>query len=136
MDQKAEVLGRIDIPWLRQPMNTTLDALHTELDSLWKLFDRELRQGKLKHLEYDLARKHLTWRKPKVDKDDALQSGFYARLQARGIADIFRFVNGRCHFLSALTPLQPRYAKKIADEDSLMAVIIAQALKPWQSEHG
>jgi len=49
-------------------------------------------------------------------------------LPARGIADIFRFVNEHCHFLSELTPLQPRYAKKVADEDSLMAVIIAQAL--------
>jgi TnpA family transposase len=37
-------------------------------------------------------------------------------------------VNARCGFLSALTPLQPRYAKKIADEDSLMAVIVAQAM--------
>jgi Tn3 transposase DDE domain len=27
-----------------------------------------------------------------------------------------------------LSPLQPRYAKKIADEDSLMAVILAQAM--------
>jgi len=27
-----------------------------------------------------------------------------------------------------MTPLQPRYAKKIADDDSLMAVIIAQAM--------
>ena len=36
--------------------------------------------------------------------------------------------NERCGFLSALTPLQPRYAKKIADEDSLMAVIVAQAM--------
>jgi TnpA family transposase len=37
-------------------------------------------------------------------------------------------VNERCDFLSALTPLQPRYAKKVADKDSLMAVILAQAL--------
>jgi hypothetical protein len=27
-----------------------------------------------------------------------------------------------------MTPLQPRYAKKIADNDSLMAVIIAQTM--------
>jgi hypothetical protein len=47
---------------------------------------------------------------------------------ASDITDIFRFVNERCGFLSAMTPLQPRYAKKIADEDSLMAVIIAQAM--------
>ena len=41
------------------------------------------------------------------------------------VADVFLFVNGQCQFLSALTPLQPRYAKKVADADSLMAVIIA-----------
>jgi TnpA family transposase len=41
---------------------------------------------------------------------------------------VFRFVNNQCQFLSALTPLQPRYAKKVADPDSLMAVIIAQAM--------
>ena len=50
------------------------------------------------------------------------------KLQARAVPDVFRFVNARCDFLSALTPLQPRYAKKIADEDSLMAVIVAQAM--------
>lgn len=41
---------------------------------------------------------------------------------------MFRFVNNQCQFLSALTPLQPRYAKKVADTDSLIAVIIAQAM--------
>ena len=128
MDQKADVLGQMDIPWLHQRVDTALDALYAELDHLWGTFDRELRQGKLKHLEYDLVREYLTWRKPKADQDEALQSGIYTKLQARGIADIFRFVNERCHFLSALTPLQPRYAKKVADKDSLMAVIIAQAL--------
>ncbi len=44
------------------------------------------------------------------------------------MADVFRFVNDECKFLSAFTPMQPRYAKKVADADSLMAVIIAQAM--------
>ena len=92
------------------------------------IFDRELRQGKLKHLDYDAQRKTLTWRKPKVDTDEAAAGRLLCQLPARGIADIFRFVNERCRFLSALTPLQPRYAKRIADDDSLMAVIIAQAM--------
>lgn len=73
-------------------------------------------------------KKKITWHKPKADKEAAREAAFYATLPARSIADIFRFVNERCHFLSALTPLQPRYAKKIADEDSLMAAIIAQAM--------
>ena len=128
MDQKTEVLEQMDIPWLRQPVDVQLKTLCAELSNAWKMFDRELRQGKLKHLEYDSVKKTITWHKPKADKEIALQSNFYAKLAARDITDIFRFVNEHCNFLSALTPLQPRYAKKVADEDSLMAVIIAQAL--------
>lgn len=44
------------------------------------------------------------------------------------ITDFFRFVNEQCRFLPAMKPLQPRYAKKYADADSLMAVIVAQAM--------
>lgn len=128
MEQKADVLDKLDIPLLKQPLPKLLDTLCAELDQQWKLFDRELRRGKLDHLDYDPIRKQLTWRSLKTNKDEALQLAFYNKLQARGIADIFRFVNEQCQFLSALTPLQPRYGKKVADEDSLMAAIIAQAL--------
>ena len=133
MDEKADAIKALDIPWLRQPIDSALDALFAELDQLWRDFDHDLRQGKLKHLDYDLVKQTLTWRKPKADKDEAREAAFYATLPVRSIADIFRFVNERCHFLSALTPLQPRYAKKIADEDSLMATIIAQAMNHGNS---
>lgn len=126
--EKAEVLLHLNIPWLQQPVKVALDRLFSELASLWQGFDRELRQSKLKHLDYDSTRKILTWRKPKSDRENRWQSGFYAKLPIRDLADVFRFVNEHCHFLSTLTPLQPRYAKKIADEDCLMAVIIAQAM--------
>lgn len=128
MADKAEALKVLEVPWLSKPVDETLDALFVELDAQWRGFDEELRAGMLKHLEFDADKKTLLWHRPKADKDKQLQKGFYAKLQARDIADIFRFVNERSHFLSALTPLQPRYAKKIADEDSLMAVIIAQAM--------
>jgi TnpA family transposase len=128
MEAKADALKALDIPWLRQPVDVTLDALFVELDAQWRAFDAELRSGKLKHLEFDPDKQTLIWHRPKADKDKQLQQGFYGKLQARDVADVFRFVNERCHFLSAMTPLQPRYAKKIADEDSLMAVIIAQAM--------
>jgi TnpA family transposase len=127
-DRAAEALRDLDSPWLRQPVDATLDGLCAELHRLWLAFDRDLRQGKLRHLEYDAGRKALSWRNPKVDKEEALQAGFYAGLPARGIADVFRFVDERCRFLAALTPLQPRYAKRIADDDSLTAVILGQAL--------
>lgn len=128
LGRKAEALKNLDIPWLRQPADAAVDALCDELDRLWRTFDHDLRSGKPKHLEFDPEHNTLSWRKPRIDKDEALQSSFYAKLQARGVPDVFRFVNARCGFLSALTPLQPRYAKKIVDEDSLMAVLVAQAM--------
>lgn len=49
------------------------------------------------------------------------------------VTDVLRLVNRQCQFLSALTPLQPRYAKKEADIDNLMAIIIAQAMNHGHS---
>ena len=128
LDEKTDVLSQMDIPWLRQPISILLDALTSELHEQWLAFNRELRQGKLKHLDYDSETKTLIWRRPKAANDATREDAFYEQLSFCDIADVFRFVNEQCQFLSALAPLQPRYAKQVADADSLMAVIIAQAM--------
>jgi TnpA family transposase len=128
MEQKVEVLKELNIPWLRHPIDTTLDTLFSELETLWQSFGRELHKGKLKHLDYDPVKKILTWHRPESDPLEKLGKSFYTNVIPCDITDIFRFVNERCHFLKTMTPLQPRYAKKVTDEDSLMAVIIAQAM--------
>ena len=122
------MLSQMDIPWLRQPIDAHLDALTAELHEQWQAFNRELSLGKLKHLDYDSGTKKLSLHRPKADNDAAHEDAFYEQLSFCDVADVFRFVNEECQFLSALTPLQPRYAKQVADPDSLMAVIIAQAM--------
>ncbi|NPC76626.1 Tn3 family transposase, partial [Corallococcus exiguus] len=106
LDEKAAVLAQIDIPFLRQPLDAQLDALATELRAQWLAFNRELKQGKLTHLEYDKDTQKLTWRKPKGENQKAREKAFYEQLPFCDVADVFRFVNGQCQFLSALTPLQ------------------------------
>lgn len=127
-EEKAEVLSRMSIPWLTQPIDAHLDALTLELRKQWVTLNRELNQGELKHFDYNSETKVLTWRRPRADNDSAHQDAFYAQLPFCDVADVFRFVNEQCQFLSALTPLQPRYAKQVANADSLIAVIIAQAM--------
>ena len=77
MERKEEALKSFDIPWLRQPVDVALEALTAELHDLWQCFDRELRQGRLKHLDYDPVHKKLSWRKPKLDPEEAVQTSFY-----------------------------------------------------------
>jgi len=128
LDKQAAVLDQMAIPWLQKPIGEQLDALSAELRKQWLMFNRELKQGKLKHLDYDSATKTLTARRPKANNEAERQDAFYEQLSFCDVADVFRFVNEQCKFLSALTPLQPRYAKQSADADSLMAVIVAQAM--------
>ncbi len=128
LNEKADVLAQMDIPFLRQPIEAQINALKAELHAQWLAFNRELKQGKLTHLEYDKEKQTLTCRKSTIAKQPTREQAFYEQLTFCDVADVFRFVNRECHFLLALTPLQPRYAKKVADADSLMAVIIAQAM--------
>lgn len=127
-DKQAEALQQLDIPWVREPLDARLAALSAELGEQWQAFNRELRCGQLKHLDYDDATETLTWHQPKAEDDVEKQEAFYDQLAFCDIADVFRFVDEQCRFLAALTPLQPRYAKQGADADSLMAVIAAQAM--------
>ena len=128
LEEKVDVLSQMDIPWLHRPIQDQIDALTAELRTQWQAFNRELRQGKLKHLDYDSETKALTRRNPKADNSAAQRDSFYEQLSLTDVADVLRYVNEQCQFLSALKPLQPRYAKQAADADSLTAVIIAQAM--------
>ena len=92
-DEQADVLAQMNIPWLRQPIEAQLAALSAELRAQWLAFNRELRQGKLKHLDYDTETKTLVWRKPKADKHAAREEAFYEQLSYCDVADVFRFVD-------------------------------------------
>ncbi len=51
--EQAAVLAEMNIPFLQKTIKVQLKALASELHRQWKVFNRELKQGKLKHLEYD-----------------------------------------------------------------------------------
>lgn len=126
--EQAAVLAEMNIPFLHKPIKSQLKVLASELHRQWKAFNRELKQGKLKHLEYDKETQKLTWHKSVVSRHKAQNKRFYEQLPFCDVTDVFRFVNGQRRFLPAMKPLQPRYAKKEADADGLMAVIVAQAM--------
>ncbi|MCP9269730.1 Tn3 family transposase [Xenorhabdus sp. XENO-1] len=128
MEEKSDILAQMHIPFLQQPIHDQLDTLSSDLHQQWLAFNRELKNGQLRHLEYDKDTQKLHWHLPKGDNIKQKEQAFYAQFPFCDIADVLHFVNAQCHFLSAMKPLQPRYAKKQAETNSLMAVIIAQAM--------
>ena len=126
--EKGALVKSLDIPALRSPVKQLLDERCAELRTEWLKFNTDFTQGKLKHLLYDEKTKTLHLKKSNTDQDEEAQYRFYEQLPLCDITDVLRFVNERCRYSSAFTLLQPRYAKLLADENSLNAVIIAQAL--------
>jgi hypothetical protein len=77
MDEKADILAQMDIPFLREPIDAQLDALAAELHMQWLAFDHELTQGKLAHLEYDKDTQKLTWHKSRGENQKTREQAFY-----------------------------------------------------------
>ena len=126
--EKGALVQLLDIPVLRHPIKKILEERCIELRAEWFKFNNDFIQGKLKHLYYDEKTKTLHLKKSKAEQNEDLQQRFYEQLPLCDITDVLRFVNEQCRYASAFTLIQPRYAKLLADENSLNAVIIAQAL--------
>jgi len=122
------ILQQFDLPCLLKPITEQLDELCIELKTQWNLFDEMLKRQESKHIQYDIQSKTLSFHKPKIEQDEQLQESIYGKLPIVDNIDVLRFVNEKCEFLSAFTPMQSRYVKQLADEDSLLAVIISQAM--------
>jgi len=78
--EKATVLAEMNIPFLQKPVKTQSKALGAELHRQWKTFNRELKRGKLKHLEYDKETQKLTWHKSVVSRHKVQEKRFYEQL--------------------------------------------------------
>lgn len=126
--EKGALVKPLAIPALQTTIKQLLDERCSELHAEWLKFNTDFTQGKFKHLYYDEKTKILHFKKSNEEKYEEVQHRFYEQLPLLDITDVLRFVNERCNYSSAFTMIQPRYSKLLADENSLNAVIIAQAL--------
>ncbi len=128
IDDEA-ILKQFNLSCLTKPIAEQINDLYTELKTNWTLFDEMLKRNDSEHIQYDEKFKTLTFHKPKLEqKEEDLQDSFYQKLSMVDNIDVLRFVNEKCGFLSAFSPLQSHYVKQKADEDLLLAVIISQAM--------
>ena len=129
LQEKKHILDVLAIPWIKTPCDSQLDLLFKQLDTLWIEFNHNLKQDTLKHLKYNHIKKEVLWVKPRTinEEETSEKQTFYGKLPVCDLSDVLRFVNDKCHFLSALTPTQPLYIKQKVDFNNLIAVMISQA---------
>ena len=126
--EKGALVNPLDIPVLKTSIKQLLDMRFTELRTEWLKFHTDFTNSKLKHLYYDEKTNTLHLKKSSAEQDEDAQYRFYEQLPLCDITDVLRFVSEHSRYSSAFTLLQPRYAKLLADENTLNAVIVAQAM--------
>ena len=129
LNHKEKIIKTLDIPWLKEDCQKGLKDLLDELEGLWSSFNKKLKKGELQYIHYDSQKKEFIWSKPKIktipQKDK--KSNLYNHIPVNSMSDVLRFVAEKTGFLSAFSPLQPRYIKRKLEEDNLIAVLTAQA---------
>lgn len=85
--EQSAILAEMKIPFLQKSIKTQLKALSGELHRQWKAFNRELKQGKLKHLEYDTETQKLNWHKSVVSRYKEQNQRFYGQLPFCDVTD-------------------------------------------------
>lgn len=123
-----DMLNQFDLPCLQNSIDKQLSALSQELKKQWEQFNEMIKQNNHKHIQYDNKSKTISFHRPKIEQEEDSQERFYEKLQMVDNIDVLRFVNEKCRFLLAFTPMQPRYVKQPADDDGLLAVITSQAM--------
>ena len=113
LEEKDNIISKLNIPALTQPITIQLNNLFLELNQLWQRFGTALYKNKLKHLRFDKKDKILHLKKTRNDQDESVRHRFYGQLPFCDIIDVLRFVNQHTNFLSAFTHVQPRYSKTV-----------------------
>src|SRR4051794_4781672 len=90
LDEKAETIRQLDVPWLRQPLDAELDGLFACLEALWKTFDRQLRQDTAGHPRYQPAPNTLSLGLPPGVPPGTAGAPLFPGRPPRAIPAIFR----------------------------------------------
>jgi TnpA family transposase len=122
---KDAVLLEIGAPILLAPIEETLSAFRTELETKFERMNERIANGDNKHIKLTGVGDKRRWSLIYPTDEEPINSPFYGRLPGIGIADLLRFVAEKTDFIGAFTHVIERYVKQEVDPRLLLACIVA-----------
>ena len=122
---KDALLREIGAPILLAPIEDTLAAFRTELETKFERVNKRIENGDNKHIKITGTGDKRRWSLIYPTDEEPINSPFYGQLPGIGVADLLWFVAGKTDFLSAFTHVLERYVKQEVDPRLLLACIVA-----------
>lgn len=134
-DEKRNVkfIKTLNNPVLTLPIKDQLESLKKELNSLLFNVNERIKSGKNKDIK---IKKDGTWTLPYKKKDKDINNPFYEQFPQVSLINMLRFVNQNCNFIDTFTHIKSQYSKNKANENEILACIIAHATSHGISKMG
>jgi len=120
--EKETLIAQVGLPILTQPVEEHLAELEALLETRLKEVNQRIASGENEHI---IVKKSGRWHLPYSRMGDAINDPFFDALSQVDIQAVCKFVHHRCQFLKEFTHVLHRYARRTADEQTLIACIIA-----------
>ncbi len=109
---------------LNTPINKQLENFKAEIDPLILRVNQRIAAGENKEIK---IKSNGDWTLPYSRQLIEIDNPFYSQFPQVSLSNVLRFVNEHCQFIDAFAHIKSRYAKSRADEDSILACVIADA---------
>ena len=122
--QKDKILKGLGNTVLNTPIKEQLATFQEIIDPLILRVNQRIVSGENKELK---VKRNGNWTLPYSKHLSEINNPFYVQLPQTSLNNLLRFVNEKCQFINIFTHIKSRYAKSQADDDGILACIIANA---------
>jgi TnpA family transposase len=124
---KLKLLKKLGNKKLLSPVDRLLDDLENTLEKLIKNVNKRIKNGDNKEIKIKKEGDEITFTLPYPDSADKENQRVFEQIPQISIANVLKFAQKDCDFMSAFTHIKPYDAKDTPDPVALMACIIANA---------
>ena len=124
---KDKLLAETGLTLLQQPIREHLAELGQLLESRLVEVNRRIASGENEHFQIKKRGRETRWSLPYPRSQESVNHPFFDALAQVDIASVLHFVDQQCHFMAAFEHVLGRYAKQEADENLIVACLIAWA---------
>lgn len=123
--QKDELIAQAGLSRLLIPVEELLAALKRELEEQLRRTNERILSGENSHVRVQKRGQHSTWTLPYPRSDEAVNDPFFDEVEQIDIHALMYFVHQQCGFLDDFEHILPRYAKHSAEEQVILACLVA-----------
>lgn len=123
--EKDELIAQTGLFRLQTPVKELLASLNGELEGELRRVNERILSGENSHVRVKKRGQHTTWTLPYPRSEEGLNDPFFDEVEQIDIHTLLYFVHQQCRFLDAFEHILPRYAKHSAEEQVILACLVA-----------